>query len=101
MLKLVGYNSGTGVRVAGVLNLIDLAGSERVKESGATGVRMKEAQSINKSLSALGKPSVVKHVSAAVFDQAYSTLYGIQKAVSQRVLARRNVDVMLGGQWEG
>jgi hypothetical protein len=37
-----------------VLNLIDLAGSERVKESGATGVRLTEAQNINKSLSALG-----------------------------------------------
>ena len=41
-------------KVAGVLNLIDLAGSERVKESGATGQRMKEAQAINKSRSALG-----------------------------------------------
>ncbi len=39
---------------AGMLNLIDLAGSERVKDSGAEGVRMKEAQHINKSLSALG-----------------------------------------------
>jgi hypothetical protein len=38
-----------------VLNLIDLAGSERVKESGATGVRLTEAQNINKSLSALGE----------------------------------------------
>ncbi len=38
----------------GVLNLIDLAGSERVKESGAVGKQLKEAQSINRSLSALG-----------------------------------------------
>ena len=39
---------------AGRLNLVDLAGSERVAKSGATGVRLKEAQAINKSLSALG-----------------------------------------------
>ena len=42
--------------MSGVLNLIDLAGSERVKESGATGQRLKEAQNINKTLSALGRP---------------------------------------------
>jgi kinesin family member C2/C3 len=34
--------------------LVDLAGSERVGKSGATGATMKEAQHINKSLSALG-----------------------------------------------
>ncbi len=43
-----------GQTIAGVLNLVDLAGSERVKESGATGQQLKEAQNINKSLSALG-----------------------------------------------
>lgn len=37
-----------------MLHLIDLAGSERVKVSGATDQRLKEAQHINKSLSALG-----------------------------------------------
>jgi kinesin family protein C2/C3 len=38
----------------GRLYLVDLAGSERVKKSGVTGTALKEAQHINKSLSALG-----------------------------------------------
>ena len=37
-----------------MLHLVDLAGSERVKQSGASGQQLKEAQAINKSLSALG-----------------------------------------------
>jgi hypothetical protein len=41
------------VRV-GKLNLADLAGSEKVKSTGATGQTLKEAQMINQSLSALG-----------------------------------------------
>ncbi|GJY00529.1 kinesin-like protein KIN-14C [Tanacetum coccineum] len=44
-------NSSTGQQVQGVLNLMDLAGSER---PGATGERLKETQAINKSLSTLG-----------------------------------------------
>jgi Kinesin motor domain len=39
---------------AGALNLIDLAGSERLSRSLAQGDRLKETQNINKSLSALG-----------------------------------------------
>ena len=38
----------------GNLYLVDLAGSERVRKSGVEGSEMKEAQHINKSLSALG-----------------------------------------------
>lgn len=36
------------------LTLVDLAGSERVSKSGATADQLREANSINKSLSALG-----------------------------------------------
>ena len=39
----------------GKLQLVDLAGSERVGKTDATGDRLKEAQNINKSLSALGE----------------------------------------------
>ncbi|KAH9086407.1 hypothetical protein LEN26_020170 [Aphanomyces euteiches] len=41
------------VDLLGSLSLVDLAGSERISRSGATGDRLKEAQAINKSLSAL------------------------------------------------
>ena len=44
----------SGIKQYGKLNLIDLAGSERIAVSGATGPQLKEAQAINKSLSALG-----------------------------------------------
>lgn len=35
------------------LQLVDLAGSERTKKSGATGINLKEATFINKSLTFL------------------------------------------------
>jgi len=55
ILKLEGNNGSTGESCHGTLNLVDLAGSERIKESGNdSGVRLSEAQAINKSLSNLG-----------------------------------------------
>merc|ERR1719498_323057 len=47
------YNKTTKTSV-GKLSLVDLAGSERADKTGATAERLKEAQSINKTLSALG-----------------------------------------------
>jgi kinesin family protein C1 len=54
MMKLLGENVVTGEKSEGHLNLIDLAGSERLSSSGSTGDRLKETQHINKSLSSLG-----------------------------------------------
>ncbi|KAM7015342.1 kinesin-like protein KIFC3 isoform 1-T1 [Tautogolabrus adspersus] len=54
IITVSGFNSSTGNRTQGKLNLVDLAGSERIAKSGAEGSRLREAQCINKSLSALG-----------------------------------------------
>lgn len=44
----------SGVTTSGKLVLVDLAGSERISKTNATGTQLEEANSINKSLSALG-----------------------------------------------
>ncbi|XP_045888274.1 kinesin-like protein KIFC3 isoform X2 [Micropterus dolomieu] len=54
IITVSGFNTATGNRTQGKLNLVDLAGSERIAKSGAEGSRLREAQCINKSLSALG-----------------------------------------------
>lgn len=51
------HQAGLCIRAA-TLNLVDLAGSERVGDTGAEGVRLKEAGKINKSLLTLA--SVIK-----------------------------------------
>ncbi|KAL0579485.1 kinesin-like nuclear fusion protein [Marasmius crinis-equi] len=63
-LRISGTNASTGENCEGCLNLVDLAGSERINVSFGNGFgtggssndkdRLKETQSINRSLSALG-----------------------------------------------
>lgn len=54
LLSIRGRNEKTGATCEGALNLIDLAGSERLNSSQVKGERLKETQAINKSLSCLG-----------------------------------------------
>ena len=54
-LNILQRDRATGEMVTGVLNLIDLAGSEKLNKSGSEGRRLHEALTINSSLSALGK----------------------------------------------
>ena len=53
-LKVNCHNLVSGVHYESKLHMVDLAGSERLSRTEATGDRLKEAQAINKSLSALG-----------------------------------------------
>lgn len=53
-IVLESTSKATGTVMKGKLSLVDLAGSERVGKTGATAEQLKEAMSINKSLSALG-----------------------------------------------
>ncbi|KAL1549765.1 kinesin-like protein KIN-14G [Salvia divinorum] len=49
-----GRNLTSGSITFGIMHLVDLAGSERADKTDAVGDRLKEAQHINRSLSALG-----------------------------------------------
>lgn len=56
IIKLEQETKGEGAKIkkSSKINLVDLAGSERASKTGASGDTLKEAISINQSLSALG-----------------------------------------------
>nr|XP_041568566.1 kinesin-like protein KIFC1 isoform X1 [Taeniopygia guttata] len=53
-LRIQGLHTARDLRCTSSLTLVDLAGSERLEKSGSVGSRLRETQSINSSLSALG-----------------------------------------------
>ena len=55
MITVQGQDKKTGATSIGTLTMCDLAGSERVSKTEATGQRLVEAANINKSLSSLGQ----------------------------------------------
>ncbi|KAG7318564.1 hypothetical protein KOW79_018319 [Hemibagrus wyckioides] len=65
-IMLESRNLANGSMTYGKLNLVDLAGSERAAKTGAKDDQLKEANSINKSLSALGDV-----ISALALEQAH------------------------------
>ncbi|XP_057779696.1 kinesin-like protein KIN-14I [Salvia miltiorrhiza] len=53
-VHVLGKDLTSGATLRGCMHLVDLAGSERCDKTDAVGDRLKEAQHINRSLSALG-----------------------------------------------
>lgn len=53
-MAITGVHKESGSKSYGVLNLIDLAGSERIDKSQVTGQRLEETKAINSSLTCLG-----------------------------------------------
>lgn len=54
-IRIVQTMKVNNLTVSGVLNLVDLAGNEKVQKSEVTDKRLREAKHINSSLTALGK----------------------------------------------
>lgn len=56
-VQIIKFNQEKGAdeKITGILNMVDLAGSENSKTSGVVGDRLAECNSINKSLSSLTK----------------------------------------------
>ncbi|KUF99400.1 hypothetical protein AM588_10008532 [Phytophthora nicotianae] len=77
ILTLTKKHIATGTKVRGKLFVVDLAGSEKVQKTAATGVRMEEAKHINRtSLGGNAKTHLLLTCSASIqhLDETLSTL---------------------------
>ncbi|KAL1551920.1 hypothetical protein AAHA92_12785 [Salvia divinorum] len=99
-----GVDLETNAVLRGCLHLVDLAGSERVDRSEATGDRLREAQHINKSLSALGdvifalaqKNAHVPYRNSKLTQVLQSSLESYSETISTLKFAERVSGVELG-----
>eukprot|EP00439_Symbiodinium_sp_Y106_P024091 s4220_g2.t4 len=101
MLYLVTSDATTGAqRRLGRLSLVDLAGSERIKSSEATGDRLREAQHINRSLSALADVIVAKEKGGGHVPYRNSKLtHLLQDALGGQQNSRTAIVVALPPTW--
>lgn len=82
-MRLSGRNSLTSESSEGLLNLIDLAGSESLTKSCSAGDRLKETQAINKSLSCLsGVINALANQSAHIPFRDSKLTYLLQNSLS-------------------
>ncbi|KAG6962851.1 hypothetical protein JG687_00006912 [Phytophthora cactorum] len=88
-LKIHGYNEAQDTEGERSLNLVDLASSERLSRSNATGDRLKEAQAINKSLSVLaGVFQALAKKSAHVSYRNSKFTFALQPALSGKKVSQ-------------
>lgn len=89
IIKVAATDAATGVRTVGKLTLCDLAGSERITKTGATGLTLTEAQNINKSLLELG------NVISALMQQSKHVPYRFANCTAIRVMSHAGSFCML------
>lgn len=92
IVQVAATDAATGVRTVGKLTLCDLAGSERITKTGATGLTLTEAQNINKSLLELG------NVISALMQQSKHVPYRCTGYTAVRVHSMNGI--CLGGMQE-
>lgn len=82
--KQIELIEGKKVHKFSQINLVDLAGSEKISKTGATGDRLKEGCSINKSLTVLGK--VISDLAAKAMGKNKRVITPFRESCLTRIL---------------